>query len=111
VPEERPERSADTAVVVDPEPALADAVFDPYDVDFPYSTYQVVDCPPGSTLPVTVALVEPTAVVGPVVAFGAAARALAVTTNATSTADAPVSVTLHTPESISRADGGSAGAA
>src|SRR5689334_9862901 len=60
-----------------PEPAVAVAVFEPYDVDVPYWTYQLVDCPPGTTLPVTVAVVAPIAVAGPVVAVGAAARALA----------------------------------
>src|SRR5690348_8367188 len=59
-----------------PEPAFALGVSDPYDVDVPYWTDQVVACPPGTTVPVTVAVVAPTAVAGPVVAVGAAARAI-----------------------------------
>jgi hypothetical protein len=61
--------------VAAPEPAFAFAVCEPYDVDVPYWTYQLVACPPGTTLPVTVAVVAPIAVAGPVVAVGAAARA------------------------------------
>ncbi len=37
----------------------------------PYSTCQVVACPFGLTVPVTVALVAPTEVTGPVIAAGA----------------------------------------
>ena len=59
-----------------PDPALAVAVFEPYAVDAPYCTYQVVASPPGTTDPVTVAVVDPMAVAGPVVAVGAAACAL-----------------------------------
>src|SRR5712691_8950402 len=59
-----------------PEPALADVVVEPYEVDVPYSTCQLVASPPGTTDPVTVAVVDPIAVAGPVVAVGAAARAL-----------------------------------
>src|SRR4051812_18448720 len=59
-----------------PEPAFAFAVWEPYDVDVPYWMYHVVASPPGTTLPVTVAVVAPIAVAGPVVAVGAAARAL-----------------------------------
>ena len=59
-----------------PEPAFAFAVCEPYDVDVPYWTYQVVASPPGTTDPVTVAVVAPIAVAGPVVAVGAAARAI-----------------------------------
>ena len=59
-----------------PEPAFAFAVCEPYAVVVPYWTYQVVACPPGTTLPVTVAVVAPIAVAGPVVAVGAAARAI-----------------------------------
>ena len=59
-----------------PEPAFALAVCEAYDVDVPYSTYQVVAWPPGATVPVTVAVVAPIAVAGPVVAVGAAARAI-----------------------------------
>jgi hypothetical protein len=58
-----------------PEPALFAAVLEPYEVDVPYSTCHVVASPPGSTVPVTDAVVDPTAVVGPVVAVGAAAAA------------------------------------
>jgi hypothetical protein len=61
--------------VLVPEPALTGDVFDPYDVDVPYSTYHVVETPPGLTEPVTVAVVAPVAVVGPVEAVGAAASA------------------------------------
>ena len=41
----------------------------------PYSTYQVVACPFGLTVPVTVAVVGPTAVTEPVIAVGTAAVA------------------------------------
>ena len=41
----------------------------------PYSTYQVVACAPGLTVPLTVAEVGPTALTGPVIAVGAAAIA------------------------------------
>ena len=41
-----------------PEPAFAFAVCEPYDVDVPYWTYQVVASPPGTTEPVTVAVVD-----------------------------------------------------
>lgn len=64
-----------------PEPALTAAVLDPYDVDVPYSTYQVVASPPGLVEPVTVAVVAPVAVVGPVDAVGAAASAEPVKTS------------------------------
>src|SRR3954451_22467047 len=59
-----------------PEPAFAFAVWEPYDVDVPYWTYHVVASPPGTTFPVTVAVVAPIAVAGPVVALCAAAPAL-----------------------------------
>jgi hypothetical protein len=36
-------RFADTLTGVAPEPAPTAAVFDPYEVDVPYSTYHVVD--------------------------------------------------------------------
>jgi hypothetical protein len=72
VPAVRPLRFAEIASELVPDPALTADVFDPYDVVVPYSTYQVVDCPPGLTLPVTVAVVDPTAVVGPVLTVGAA---------------------------------------
>ena len=81
-----PVKPADTATAAEPDPALFAAVFDPYDVPVPYSTYQVVVWPPGTTLPVTVAVVESTVVVGPVVAEGAEARATPVKTASPSTA-------------------------
>ncbi len=71
-----PVRADETSTAAEPEPALFEALFDPYDVDVPYSTTHVVACPPGSTVPVTVAVADPTAVVGPVVALGAAASAV-----------------------------------
>jgi hypothetical protein len=78
-----------------PDPALFAVVFDPYDVDVPYSTSQVVAWPPGSTAPVTVAEVDPTAVVGPVVALGAEASALPVSTESASTAAPAAGSHLH----------------
>ena len=50
----------------------------------PYSTYQVVACPPGLTVPLTVAELGPTALTGPVIAVGAAAIAAAPATTHTS---------------------------
>jgi hypothetical protein len=58
-----------------PDPALVEAVFDPYEVLFPYSKYHVVETPPGLTVPVAVAAPAPTALTGPVIAVGAAACA------------------------------------
>jgi hypothetical protein len=58
-----------------PEPAFALGDCDPYAVVVPYCTYQLVARPPGTTDPVTVAVVAPIAVAGPVVALGAAATA------------------------------------
>jgi hypothetical protein len=86
VPAWRPVRADEMSTAALPDPALFDAVFEPYDVDVPYSTSHVVDCPPGSTLPVTVAVVDPTAVVGPVTALGAAASAVPAVTVSASTA-------------------------
>src|SRR5262249_30386717 len=51
------------------------AVFEPYEVVVPYSTYHEVATPPGLTVPVTVAVDAPTALTGPVTAVGAAACA------------------------------------
>jgi hypothetical protein len=59
-----------------PEPAFPFGVSVPYEVDVPYSTHHVVASPPGTTVPVTVAVVDPIDVAGPVVAVGAAARAI-----------------------------------
>ena len=54
----------------------------------PYSTYHVVACPPGLTVPLTVAEVGPTALTGPVIAVGAAAIAAApATTHASAEAE------------------------
>jgi hypothetical protein len=77
---------AETLTAVAPDPAPTPAVFDPYAVDVPYSTTQVVDWPPGLTVPETVADDEPTAVAGPVVATGAAANAAEATASTRSTA-------------------------
>ena len=59
----------------------------------PYSTYQVVACAPGLTVPLTVAEVGPTALTGPVIAVGAAAIAAAPATTQTS-AEAVKSVAM-----------------
>ncbi len=53
-----------------PEPAEAAAVFVPYADDVPYSTYQSVAMPFGSTVPPIVATVGPTPVAGDVTAAG-----------------------------------------
>ena len=50
----------------------------------PYSTYQVVACAPGLTVPLTVAEVGPIALTGPVIAVGATAIAAAPATTHTS---------------------------
>jgi hypothetical protein len=111
VPLSRPVSPAETLVALEPEPTLTAVVFEPYEVDFPYSTYQVVAWPAGFTLPVTVALVGPTAVVGPVVADGPAATALAVTRRPRISASVPAKLALRTLQSFPPAHGGSAGAA
>ena len=59
-----------------PEPAAVVAVFDPYEVEVPYSNHQSVATLPGLTVPVSVAVVPPTALTGPVRAVGAAAAAV-----------------------------------
>ena len=59
-----------------PLPALRASVRVPYEAVGPYSTYQLVASPPGSTLPVTTAVVAPTDVAGPVVAAGGFASGL-----------------------------------
>jgi hypothetical protein len=64
-----------TATFAEPEPAVVVGVFEPYDVDVPYSNHQVVAVPPGLTVPVSVAVVPPTELTGPVSAVGAAAAA------------------------------------
>ena len=48
-------------------------VFDPYDVDVPYSNHQSVAAPPGLTVPFSVAEVPATALTVPVIAVGVAA--------------------------------------
>ncbi len=50
-------------------------VFDPYDVEVPYSNHQSVAAPPGLTVPFSVAEVPATALTVPVIAVGAAADA------------------------------------
>ena len=56
-----------------PEPASVTAVFVPYEVEVPYSTYHVVGSPFGFTVPPSVAVVGPTAVAGEVTTTGGAA--------------------------------------
>jgi hypothetical protein len=73
-----------------PVPALVEDDFEPYPVVVPYSTHQVVAFPPGLTVPVTVADVPPTAVVGPVVTAGAAAAAPATKIVSATAESAPV---------------------
>jgi adenylate kinase family enzyme len=68
-------RFAETETLPVPEPAFCVDVFEPYEVLVPYSTYQLVDWPPGFTVPPAVADVGPTAETGPVMAVGAAAYA------------------------------------
>jgi len=70
LPAVRPPTPVETALADVPEPASAAAVFVPYDVDVPYSTYQVVGWPFGFTVPPSVALEGPTAVAGDVTATG-----------------------------------------
>ncbi len=53
-----------------PEPASVAVVFVPYDVEVPYSTYQVVDSPFGFTVPPSVAVAGPTPVAAEVTATG-----------------------------------------
>jgi hypothetical protein len=86
VPARSPVRADETSTAAVPDPALFEADFEPYDVEVPYSTSHVVAWPPGSTVPVTVAVVDPTAVVGPVVAVGAAATAVPAKTASANTA-------------------------
>ena len=73
---ERPRKGAFTDTFAEPEPAAVVAVFDPYEVDVPYSNHQSVAALPGLTVPVSVAVVPPTALTGPVRAVGAAAAAV-----------------------------------
>jgi hypothetical protein len=80
----------ETATSLEPLPTLVADVADPYEVLFPHSTCHVVDEPPGSTVPVTVAVLPETAVTGPVTAVGAAARAAVAPAAATTTAIAKV---------------------
>jgi hypothetical protein len=89
VPGVRAARPAETLAGVAPDPALFAVVCDPYDADVPYSMCHVVASPPGSTVPVTDAVVDPTAVVGPVVAVGAAASARPAKTVSATTKAAP----------------------
>jgi hypothetical protein len=53
-----------------PDPALPSGVFDPYAVLVPYSKYQLVDCPFGFTVPLTVADDGPTEDAEPVTTTG-----------------------------------------
>jgi hypothetical protein len=78
-----PESTFETETLAVPEPAPVDAVCEPYEVLPPYSTYQLVETPPGLTVPVTVADVAPTELTGPVMAVGAAACAPAAATRKT----------------------------
>ena len=91
-----------------PEPAPLDAVCEPYEVLVPYSTYQLVETPPGLTVPVTVADVAPTELTGPVIAVGAAACAPAAVTRRTTDAarDASGSFTCLPKLSRRRSRGG-----
>jgi hypothetical protein len=57
-------------LAVFPEAASAVAVFEPYAVDVPYSTNQVVGSPFGFTVPPSVAVVGPTEVAGDVTTTG-----------------------------------------
>ena len=65
-----------TGTFAEPEPAAVVAVFEPYEVEVPYSNHQSVATLPGLTVPVSVAVVPPTALTGPVRAVGAAAAAV-----------------------------------
>jgi len=58
-----------------PEPALVFAVFDPYEVDVPYSTNHVVAWPFGLTVPPSVAVLGPTPDAEPVTTTGGEAVA------------------------------------
>ena len=66
----RPLTPTETALAAVPEPASAVADFDPYDVEVPYSTNQVVGSPFGFTVPPSVAEVGPTPVAGDVTTTG-----------------------------------------
>ena len=66
----------------------------------PYSTYQLVASPPGSTFPVTAAVVAPTDVGAPVTALGAFAAAGATMTRA-SDASAATAIAGLMPASLS----------
>ncbi len=69
---------------MEPEPAFAVAVVEPYDVEVPYSNHQSVAAPPGFTVPFTVADVPATVLTVPVIADGAAAAAAWTTARAAS---------------------------
>ena len=60
LPGVRPATAVETDFDVVPEPADVVAVFVPYEVDVPYSTYQSVAWPFGFTVPPSVAPVGPT---------------------------------------------------
>ena len=66
----RPLTPTETALAAVPEPASAVADFEPYEVDVPYSTNQVVGSPFGFTVPPRVAVVGPTPVAGDVTTTG-----------------------------------------
>ncbi len=66
----RPLTPTENALAVVPEPASAVADFEPYEVDVPYSTNQVVGSPFGFTVPPRVAVVGPTPVAGDVTTTG-----------------------------------------
>ncbi len=70
MPAASPLTPAETVFAEVPEPASTAAVFVPYDVEVPYSTYHFVDWPFGFTVPPSVAPVGPTADAGAVTATG-----------------------------------------
>jgi len=72
---DKPVSGTFTATFAEPEPAEVVAVFEPYEVEVPYSKNHAVADPPGLTVPVSVAVVPPTELTGPVRAVGAAAAA------------------------------------
>ncbi len=73
VPGLSPLTAFETLVGLDPEPALEEDVFVPYEVVGPYSKRYVVARLFGSTLPFSFALVDPSELAADVVAAGASA--------------------------------------
>jgi hypothetical protein len=70
LPAVSPLTGVETAFDEVPAPASVAGVFVPYDVEVPYSTYQVADWPFGFTVPPRVALDGPTPVAADVTATG-----------------------------------------